>query len=149
MCTCVCLHTHTLTYCTVQRNVHVCALLPINIRQQSCLTTTATATAYRLRSIYEWPDPPRRSLFVPTCIAIYSRVSRRIACRLGVLGVFHLEFTSSRWLAAYGQWICLAEQVCIELVKSIRRYLPLELPMQLFYVFHAATQLLNACLRYR
>lgn len=71
-------------------------VLPINIRRQSRLTTTTT---YRLRSIYEWSGLPRLPLsFALMCIAIYSRrvAARRIACRLGVLGVFHLEFTSSR-----------------------------------------------------
>lgn len=90
MCAGVCL----CVYCT-QKYTCLCMLSPINIRRQSRLTTVTTTTR-RLRGIYECFA---LSFFAPLCIAIYSRVSRRVAaCRLGVLGVFHssLEFTSSR-----------------------------------------------------
>lgn len=77
-------------------------------------------------------SPSLLFFLLPHCALLFiveSRVALLAACRLGVLGVFHSSLSSSRQVV---DSLCLwpmnlfgREQVCIELVKTMRRYLPL------------------------
>lgn len=133
MCMCV--------YCT-QNYACLCMLSPINIRRQSRLTTVTTTTR-RLRGIYECFA---LSIFCPTvhCYLQSSLASRccmslRRFGRFSFISRVHVKsLTRCLWpMNLFGR-----EQVCIELVKIMRRYLPLQLQPQRF---SAATHSYRAC----